>query len=82
MFPYFLYYLSKFKDYEFYDIFDIHTQERNFEDNKEIFDEFLNWFCQPESDEKNIDDEFEMSSVKSLIRRRKIEQEMLEDAFD
>lgn len=81
-FPYFLYYLSKFKDYEFCDIFDIHTQERNFEDNRELFDEFLNWFCKSESDEKNTDDEFEMPSVKSLIRRRKIEQEMLEDAFD
>ncbi len=82
-FPYFLNYLAKFKGIDYSKLFDDYTQFKDYEDNKRIFNEFLNWFCQPENFEKIPQEESEMTaSVKSLIKRRKIEQELEEDMFD
>jgi len=82
-FPYFLNYLSKFKEKDYSKLFDDYTQFKDYEDNKELFGEFLNWFCHPENYESITQEEPEITSaVKSLIERRKIEQEIEEDMFD
>jgi len=79
-FPYFLYYLGKFKEYEFYDIFDIYVQERNYEENKTLFNEFLEWFCQPHDIETH--NEFNSVHCKILIKKRQSEQEIMDDIFE
>lgn len=81
-FPYFLYYLSKFKENNYANLFDNYTQYKDYEQNKEQFGEFLNWFCQNEETEDIIETENETATVKSLIKRRKIEQELNEDIFE
>ncbi len=83
-FPYFLYYLSKYKEIDYAVLFDEYTQYKDYETNKEIFAEFLNWFCSParaenENKQDNFDDQDATSTVKSLIKRRKLELEAQED---
>ncbi len=82
-FPYFLHYLSKFKEDNYINIFDNYTQYKNYEDNKEVFREFLEWFCSSDrSEQETEDDQESLAVVKSLIRRRRIEQELEEDMFE
>ncbi len=83
-FPYFLYYLSKYKEEDFTILFDSYTQFENYDLYKVEFAEFLKWFCEDQSEkiEEIEKDEDATETVKSLIRRRKIEQEFEEDAFD
>lgn len=79
-FPYFLNYLSRFKNEDYTVLFDEYTQFENYELHKEIFEEFLKWFCSPlRIDEQ---DDTVTETVKTLIRRRKIEQEIEDDTFE
>lgn len=85
-FPYFLHYLSKYKESDYVILFDNYTQLEKYEDHKEIFGEFLEWFCAPENTEEATERTFsgddDTSTVKALIRRRKIEQEIEADMFE
>ena len=80
-YPYFLYWLSKFKEIDYVVLFDEYTMYKGYEENKEIFGEFVNWFCSPASSEKEttLPEDDATATVKSLIRRRKIEIELDED---
>jgi DNA-directed RNA polymerase beta' subunit len=83
-FPYFLYYLSKYKEEDYTILFDNYTQFEDYDLYKDVFAEFLSWFCADRADKiaeiENDDDT--TSTVKSLIKRRKIEIEDEEDQFD
>lgn len=84
-FPYFLYFLSKYKTDDYTVLFDEYTQFENYEDYKEIFGEFLTWFCSDQvgkQKEIELNDDEATQPVKSLIKRRRIEQEFEDDLFD
>jgi len=86
-YPYFLYYLSKYKEDDYTILFDNYTQFEDYDVHKNIFDEFLKWFCSPAGieevseikEEEDEEDDLPTATVKSLIRRRKLEQEFKED---
>ena len=80
-FPYFLFYLSKFHNEDYTNLFDNFTQYRDYEDEKELFGKFLEWFCDPEN-QLEIPGVNSTEIVKSLIKIRKIEQETDEDMFE
>lgn len=83
-FPYFLYYLSKYKEEDYSTLFDNYTQFEDYDLHKDVFGEFLSWFCSDQLEkQKQIEEDEEVTeTVKSLIRRRKIELEDEEDRFD
>ena len=83
-FPYFLYYLSKYKEENYSILFDNYTQFEDYDLYKGVFGEFLSWFCSDQSEkQKQIEEDEEVTeTIKSLIRRRKIELEDEEDQFD
>lgn len=83
-FPYFLYYLSKYKETDYSVLFDDFTQYEDYEIHKASFNEFLTWFCSDQSEkQKEIEEDDDITEpVRSLIRRRKIEIEDREDIFD
>jgi DNA-directed RNA polymerase subunit beta' len=83
-FPYFLYYLSKYKETNYSILFDEFTQYEDYETHKSTFNEFLTWFCSNQFErQKEIEDDEDIPEpVKSLIRRRKIEIEDQDDIFD
>ena len=79
-FPYFLNWLSKNKENDYAALFDNFTQFENYDEHKEIFGEFLKWFCSPARSKEESSEISE--TVKSLIVRRKIEQDIDEDTFN
>lgn len=83
-FPYFLYYLSKYKGEKYSVLFDTFTQFENYDLYKDVFGEFLSWFCSDQTEKrKEIEADDDMSeTLKTLIYRRKIELENSEDTFD
>lgn len=88
-FPYFLNYLARYKESDYTVLFDNFTQYEDYDRYKDVFGEFLDWFCSSARADKSAEvilqkdeDESSTSTVSSLIRRRKIELEYEEDAFD
>lgn len=87
-FPYFLYYLSKFREKDYIVLYDNYAQFEDYDTNKVVFGDFLEWFCSDQTEKiseilSQIDEEDDPTqTVKTLIKRRKIEQEELEDQFD
>ncbi|MDD4081835.1 MAG: hypothetical protein PHD05_00475 [Sphaerochaetaceae bacterium] len=77
-FPYFLYYLAKYKNIDYTTLFDNYTQFENYDDHKQIFGEFLEWFCSPEN-EKEVNECKESPTIKILIKKRHEEQDENED---
>jgi len=77
-FPYFLYYLAKYKNIDYTTLFDNYTQFENYNDHKKLFGEFLEWFCSPDNETK-VNECKESPTVKILIKKRQKEQDENDD---
>ena len=82
-FPYFLHFLSRYKETDYSVLYDSYTQLDDYEEHKDLFGEFLKWFCSDIPDEiAEVKNNNPLSIVNSLISRRKIDQDQEDDQFD